>query len=82
MHFIQKLEDKLTLKSLWNKQKYFFLTFNLKKCHVIFLVGNFFSKINEINTESQSAECSYRNAKRVLITQILQELNIQQKSKI
>ena len=50
MYFTQKLEDKLTLKSSWNKQKYFFLTFNMKKCHVIFLVGNFFSKINEINT--------------------------------
>ena len=30
---------------------------------------------------SQSAECSQRNAKRVLITQILYELTIQQKSK-
>ena len=30
---------------------------------------------------SQSAECSQRNIKRVLITQILSELNIQQESK-
>ena len=49
MYFIQKLEDKLTLKSSLNEQKYFFLTFNMKKCHVIFVVGNFFPKINEIN---------------------------------
>ena len=42
MHFIQKLEDKLTLKNSLNEQKYFFLSFNMKKCHVIFVVGNFF----------------------------------------
>ena len=30
MYFIQKLEDKLTLKSSLNEQKYFFLTFNMK----------------------------------------------------
>ena len=42
MYFIQKIEDKLTLKSSLNEQKNFFLTFNMKKCHVIFVVGNFF----------------------------------------
>ena len=44
MYFIQKLEDKLTLKSSFNEQKYFFLTFNMKKCRVIFVVGNFLFK--------------------------------------
>ena len=43
MYFIQKLEGKLTLKNSLIKQKYFFLTFNMKKCHVTFVVGNFFS---------------------------------------
>ena len=50
MYFVQKIEDKLTLKSSLNEQKCFLLTFNMKKCHVIFVVGNFFSKINKINT--------------------------------
>ena len=44
MYFIQKLEDRLTLKSSLNEQKYFFLTFKMKKCHVIFVVGNFFQE--------------------------------------
>ena len=49
MYFIQNLEDKLTLKSSLNEQKSFFLTFNMKKRRVIFVVGVFFPKINEIN---------------------------------
>ena len=81
MYFIRKIEDKLTLKSSLNEQKNFFLTFNMKKCHVIFVVGNFFQKLMESILTSQSAECSQRNAKLVLITQILCELNTQQKSK-
>ena len=43
MYFIQKLEGKLTLKSSLNEQKYFFLTFNMKKCHLFFVVANLFS---------------------------------------
>ena len=48
MYFKQKLEDKLTLKSSLNEQKYFFLTFNMKKRD--FRSRQFFPKINEINT--------------------------------
>ena len=58
MYFIQKLEGKLTLKSFLNEQKYFFLAFNMKKCHMIFVVGNFFSKFNESILTSQSAAFS------------------------
>ena len=33
-----------------NRNKTEIKTFNMKKCYVIFVVGNFFPKINEINT--------------------------------
>ena len=48
---------------------------------MIFVGGNFFPKLMKSILTSQSAECSNRNAKRVLITQILCELNNQQRSK-
>ena len=60
----------------------FFLTFNIKKCQMIFVVGNFFSpKLKKSILTSQNAECSQRNTQQFLITQTLCELNIQQKSK-
>ena len=42
---IQKLE--VGLKSSLNEQKYSFLTFNMKKCHVFLVAANFF--LSEIN---------------------------------
>ena len=42
---IQKLE--VGLKSSLNEQKYSFLTFNMKKCHVFLVTANFF--LSEIN---------------------------------
>ena len=58
MYFIQKLEDKLILKSPLNEQKYFFLTLIMKKRHVIFVVGSFFPKLMKLILTSQRAECS------------------------
>ena len=59
MYFIQKLEDKLTLKSPLNEQKYFFLTFNMKKMSPGFRSWQFFSpKLMNAILTSQSAECS------------------------
>ena len=42
MYFTQKLEDKLTLKNSLNGQKYFFLTFNMKKMSLDFRSRQFF----------------------------------------
>ena len=56
MYFIQRKEDKLTLKISLNGQKYFFLTYNMKKFHLIFVVANiFFPKLIRLIFTSQSA---------------------------
>ena len=46
MYLMQKYEDKLTLKSPLNEQKHF-LTSNMKKRHLFFVVANLF--LSEIN---------------------------------
>ena len=42
-----------------NRNKTEIKTFNMKKCYVIFVVGNFFSKINEINTYVTKCRYTY-----------------------
>ena len=65
-----------------NEQKYFFLTFNMKKCHLFFVVANLFlSEVNQINIYITKPRMLQRNVKRVLTTQILRELNIEQNFK-
>ena len=60
----------------------FFLTFNMTKCHLFFVVANLFlSEINQINVYVTKCRMLPRNVKRVLATQILWELNIEQKFK-
>ena len=69
---MQKQEDNLTLKSCLNEQKYFFLTFDMKKLTCFFVVANLFlSEINQINIYVTKCRMLQRNVKRVLITQIL-----------
>ena len=69
---MQKQEENLTLKSSSNEQKYFFLTFNMKKCHPFFVVANLFlSEINQINIYVTKYRMLQRNVKRVFTTQIL-----------
>ena len=71
MYLMQKYEDKLTLKSPLNEQKHF-LTSNMKKCHLFFVVANLFlSEINQINIYVTKCRMLQRNVKRVLTTQIL-----------
>ena len=67
---MQKYEDKLTLKSPLNEQKHF-LTSNMKKRHLFFVVANLF--LSEINHYIYVTKCRMlqRNVKRVLTTQIL-----------
>ena len=52
MYFMQKQEDKLTFKSSLNEQKYFFITFDMKKMTPVFHSNYFFflSKINLVYT--------------------------------
>ena len=54
----------------------------MKIRHLFFVVANLFlSEINHVNVYVTKCRMLHRNVKRVLITQILWELNIQQKSK-
>ena len=46
---MQKQDDKLTFKSSLNEQKYFFITFNMKKWHLFFIVAVFFSFQNQFS---------------------------------
>ena len=79
---MQKSEDNLTSTSSLNEQKYFSLTLNMKKCHLFFVVANLFiSKINLINIYTTKCRMLQINVKQVLTTQILWELNTEQKFK-
>ena len=79
---MQKSEDNLTSTSSLNEQKYFSLTLNMKKCHLFFVVANLFiSKINLINIYITKCRMLQINVKQVLTTQILWELNTEQKFK-
>ena len=54
----------------------------MKICHLFFIVANLvLSEINQFNIYVTKCRMLHRNVKRVLITEILWELNIQQKSK-
>ena len=46
---MQKQEDKLTIKSSLNEQKYFFITFNMKKMTPVFHSNYFFSFQNQFS---------------------------------
>ena len=76
-----KKEDNWTLKNSLNEQKYF-LRFNMKKCHLFFVVADLFlSEINQINLYVTKCRMLQRNVERVLTTQTLWDLNIEQKFK-
>ena len=79
---MQKSEDNLTSTSSLNEQKYFSLTLNMKKCHLFLVVANLFiSKVNLINIYTTKCRMLQINVKQVLTTQILWELNTEQKFK-
>ena len=74
--------ERVNIKKLFVWTEIFFLTFNMKIRHLFFVVANLFlSEINHINVYVTKCRMLQRNVKRVLITQILWELNIQQKPK-
>ena len=74
--------ERVNIKKLFVWTEIFFLTFNMKIYHLFFVVANLFlSEINQINIYVTKCRMLQRNVKRVLITQILWELNIQQKPK-
>ena len=71
MYLMQKYEDKLTLKRRLNQQKHF-LTSNMKKRYLFFVVANLFlSEINQINIYVTKCRMLQRNVKQVLTTYIL-----------
>ena len=77
---MQKYEDTLTLKSSLNEQQYFFLTFNMKKCRLFFVVADLFlSEINHINIYVTKCGMFTEKCKTSFDNSVLCEVNIQQK---